>query len=295
MKIIKFFSATFLFLTASLCYGQDKQVMHIDSVCYDINNQIEQGVVMPHTISYIVNRPAIGIQKTTIEFYYNALSCENWDYDPATDSVSYIRHPELMKVVMSYNIAAAEFVKKTYFYEKEKLVFFESVVHSEYNAGNTDSLHVYYISTDERKFDKYVNGTPTGIIPDAKEKKYIDEAGPANFFAIKGNKYITPDSKSILPSITNMSLMELAKDIGMIVERRRVSAEELTEFDEVGACGTAAVITPIKKIFDREIGNTFEFCKDGKAGPVSTKLYQRLQGIQYGEVEDKFGWNYIVE
>ncbi|MFH0866792.1 MAG: branched-chain amino acid aminotransferase [Bacteroidota bacterium] len=144
----------------------------------------------------------------------------------------------------------------------------------------------------ERAHDE---GFTTVLFLDAKEKKYIDEAGPANFFAIKGNKYITPESTSILPSITNMSLKELAKDMGMEVECRRVPLEELSEFDEVGACGTAAVITPIKKIVDRDTGMTFEFCKDAKAGPVSTKLYQRLQGIQYGEVEDKFGWNYIIE
>jgi branched-chain amino acid aminotransferase len=144
----------------------------------------------------------------------------------------------------------------------------------------------------ERAHDE---GFATGIFLDAREKKYIDEAGPANFFGIKGNKYITPESNSILPSITNMSLRELAKDMGMQVECRRVPLEELSEFDEVGACGTAAVITPIKKISDRDTGMVFEFCKDGKAGPVSTKLYQRLQGIQYGEVEDKFNWNYIIE
>lgn len=148
------------------------------------------------------------------------------------------------------------------------------------------------LKATERAHDE---GFTTVLFLDAKEKKYIDEAGPANFFAIKGNKYITPESHSILPSITNMSLKELAKDIGMEVECRKVPIEELAEFEEVGACGTAAVITPIKKIFDRYTGMTFEFCKDGKAGPVSTKLYQRLQGIQYGEVEDKFGWNYIIE
>ena len=76
---------------------------------------------------------------------------------------------------------------------------------------------------------------------------YIDEAGPANFFGIKNNTYITPDSHSILPSITNMSLRTLAEDMGMKVEVRHVPIEELETFDEVGACGTAAVISPIRK------------------------------------------------
>ena len=69
---------------------------------------------------------------------------------------------------------------------------------------------------------------------DAREKKYIDECGPANFFAIKGNTYVTPKSESILPSITNMSLRQLASDVGLKVEERRIDVEELAEFDEVG-------------------------------------------------------------
>jgi branched-chain amino acid aminotransferase len=130
---------------------------------------------------------------------------------------------------------------------------------------------------------------------EAKEKKYIDEAGPANFFAIKGNTYITPKSESILPSITNKSLMTLAEDMGMKVERRQVAVEELADFEEVGACGTAAIISPIKSITERENGKTYQFCKDGKAGPVSKKLYNRLMDIQFGAEPDPFGWVTIIE
>jgi branched-chain amino acid aminotransferase len=138
-------------------------------------------------------------------------------------------------------------------------------------------------------------GFASVLFLDAKEKKYIDEAGPANFFGIKGNNYITPDSNSILPSITNMSLRTLAEEMGMTVERRSVSVDELADFEEVGACGTAAVISPIKRIVDRDNKTEYLYCKDGKAGPVSTKLYKKLRGIQEGEEEDKFGWNTIIE
>ncbi len=143
----------------------------------------------------------------------------------------------------------------------------------------------------ERAHDE---GFATVLFLDSKEKKYIDEAGPANFFGIKDNTYITPLSESILPSITNMSLRELAADMGLKVEQRRVAYTEMESFEEVGACGTAAVITPIKKLVERESGRTFNFCKDGKPGKVSTALYQRLKGIQEGEVEDKFNWNTIL-
>jgi len=138
-------------------------------------------------------------------------------------------------------------------------------------------------------------GFSTVLFVDSKENKYLDEAGPANFFGITGDKYVTPDSKTILPSITNMSLRTLAKDMGMEVELRPVLVEELEGFDEAGACGTAAVISPIKRIVDRESGKEYSYCSNGEAGPISTKLYNTLKGIQEGEIEDKYGWNMIIE
>lgn len=133
------------------------------------------------------------------------------------------------------------------------------------------------------------------IYLDAKEKKYIDECGPANFFGIKNNTYITPKSTSILPSITNKSLMQLAEDMGLKVERRPVSEEELATFEEAGACGTAAVISPILRIDDPSANRSYHFCKDGKAGPISEKLYHKLRAIQYGDEPDIYGWVTVVE
>lgn len=130
---------------------------------------------------------------------------------------------------------------------------------------------------------------------DAREKKYIDECGAANFFGIKDGKYITPKSSSILPSITNKSLQQLAKDMGLEVEVRPIPEEELATFDEAGACGTAAVISPIRKIDDLESGKSYVISKDGKPGPISEKLYNHLRGIQYGIEPDVHGWTMIVE
>ena len=130
---------------------------------------------------------------------------------------------------------------------------------------------------------------------DAIEKKYIDECGAANFFGIKNNTYITPKSSSILPSITNKSLMVLAEDMGMKVERRQIPVEELATFEEAGACGTAAVISPIQRIDDYDEKKSYVFSPDGKPGPVSEKLYKKLRGIQYGDEPDTHGWVTIVE
>lgn len=129
---------------------------------------------------------------------------------------------------------------------------------------------------------------------DAKEKKYIDECGAANFFGIKDNTYITPKSTSILPSITNKSLMQLAEDMGLKVEQRQIPEEELATFEEAGACGTAAVISPIERIDDLENKKSYVISKDGKPGPISTKLYHHLRGIQYGTEPDVHGWTKVV-
>ncbi|MBR6640468.1 MAG: branched-chain amino acid aminotransferase [Muribaculaceae bacterium] len=130
---------------------------------------------------------------------------------------------------------------------------------------------------------------------DPKEKKYLDECGPANFFAIKDGKYITPASESILPSITNMSLQQLAQDLGVEVERRQIPLEELETIQEAAACGTAAVASPIAEIHDIDNGKKYIISKDGNPGPITTALYNKLRAIQLGEEEDIHNWNTIVE
>ena len=139
------------------------------------------------------------------------------------------------------------------------------------------------------------NGFSAVLFLDPKEKKYLDECGPANFFAIKGNKYITPKSGSILPSITNMSLQQIAKDMGLEVECRPIPIEELAEVDEAAECGTAAVCSPLSEVYDFDNDKTYVISKDGNPGPVVTKLYKRLQGIQKGDIEDTHGWNTILD
>lgn len=130
---------------------------------------------------------------------------------------------------------------------------------------------------------------------DPKEKKYLDECGPANFYAIKDGVYITPGSDSILPSITNMSLQTLCQDMGIKVERRHITVDELAEVSEAAACGTAAVCSPIGEIDDLDTGKKYVISKDGKPGPITTEFYNRLNAIRLGETPDIHGWNTIVE
>lgn len=130
---------------------------------------------------------------------------------------------------------------------------------------------------------------------DPKEKKYLDECGPANFYAVKDGVYITPASESILPSITNKSLQTLCKDLGIPVEARRIPIEELEDVSEAAACGTAAVCSPVGQIDDIDTGKKYVISKDGKPGPVTTRLYNTLNAIRLGEIEDVHGWNTIVE
>lgn len=133
------------------------------------------------------------------------------------------------------------------------------------------------------------------IYLDCIQRKYIDESGPANFLAIlKDGTFVTPSSSSILPSITNMTLRTIAeKDFGWKVEQRPVAIDEVTNFEEAGCCGTAAIITPVGTI--RYKDKDYTFYNDGKeAGPKIRALYEHLYKLQYGEIEDKYNWLYKI-
>lgn len=120
----------------------------------------------------------------------------------------------------------------------------------------------------------------------------IDEVGAANFFAItKDNRFVTPVSSSILESITKISLLQAAQDLGMESSEEEVFVDQLDLYAEAGACGTAAVITPIGSITHEGVKHVFH--SETEVGPKTRQLYEYLTGIQYGDVEDKHGW--VVE
>lgn len=123
----------------------------------------------------------------------------------------------------------------------------------------------------------------------------IEEVGSANFFGItKDDKFVTPVSPSILPSITKYSLLHVAKEyLGLETEERDVLIDNLDEFKEAGACGTAAVITPIGGIDYKD--KLHVFYSETEVGPVTKKLYDTLCGIQVGDIDAPEGWIYKVK
>jgi branched-chain amino acid aminotransferase len=139
-------------------------------------------------------------------------------------------------------------------------------------------------------------GANEALFLDAREKRYIDEAGSANIVvAMTGGRFVTPSSSAVLPSVTRRSIMTLAeKDLGLAIEHRPIDLrKEIGEFEEVAACGTAAVVSPVGRIWVD--GQWHNFYGEGEqAGPIMQKLYELLVSIQRGEAADSYGWTHQV-
>ena len=129
---------------------------------------------------------------------------------------------------------------------------------------------------------------------DGVERKYIEEVGAMNvMFKIDG-EIVTPMlTGSILPGITRMSCIQVLRDMGYKVSERLLSVDELVaalrdgKLEEAWGCGTAAVVSPIGRLMYEDV----EYVINGEAiGEVTQKLYDTLTGIQWGKIDDKFGW-----
>ena len=139
--------------------------------------------------------------------------------------------------------------------------------------------------------DAHKNGFEENMYLDPGTRTYVEETGGANFiFVTKDNTVVTPLSDSILPSITRRSICYVAEHyLGLKVEHRKVRFDEVKDFAECGLCGTAAVISPVGKIFDH--GKEIDLPSGmEKMGPVTRKLYDTLTGIQMGTIEAPAGW-----
>ena len=129
---------------------------------------------------------------------------------------------------------------------------------------------------------------------DAVERRYIEEVGSMNIFFLINEEIVTPQlTGSILPGITRMSVLELGKHWGLKVSERRVSIDEILKglkdgsVTEIFGSGTAAVISPVGVLSYKgeecQVGN-------GETGPITSRFYEELTGIQYGKVADPFDW-----
>lgn len=134
---------------------------------------------------------------------------------------------------------------------------------------------------------------------DGVERKYIEEVGSMNIFFVIDGEVITPElTGSVLPGITRKSAIEVCRDKGYKVTERRITIQEVADaydngkLDEVFGTGTAAVISPVGHL---KWGDKIMTINDNKIGAVSQMLYDTMTGIQWGKIEDKYGWVVPVE
>ncbi len=143
--------------------------------------------------------------------------------------------------------------------------------------------------------EAHAQGYAENLYPDSQTRTKVEETGGANIIFIKGNKFVTVKSPTILPSVTRRSLEYVAEHyLGLEVEERDIPLEELKEFDECGLCGTAAVISPVGSITNNGEEIFFPSGME-KMGPTIQKLYDTLTGIQMGTIEAPEGWIYEIK
>ncbi len=151
-----------------------------------------------------------------------------------------------------------------------------------------------YASSLVASIKAHKEGYADCLFLDPREHKYVDEFGGANFFGItQEGQFVTPKSQSILPSITKRSLLEVAKRQGLDPIETKIKFSDIDQFAEAGAMGTAAVISPVGSITYK--GKKHVFYDEKKTGPITTKLYNELLDIQYGDRPSPQGWVQTIE
>ncbi len=133
---------------------------------------------------------------------------------------------------------------------------------------------------------------------DGVEHRYVEEVGQMNICFLLAGKLVTPPLRgTILPGVTRDSVLRLTQDMGIEIEERLISIDEVIEGIESGTlqeafgCGTAAVVTAVGSIGYRE--KIYEI-NNAVAGEVTQRLYRTIVGIQRGEIEDIYGWTQII-
>lgn len=136
---------------------------------------------------------------------------------------------------------------------------------------------------------------------DGHEHKYVDEVGVMNIMFVINDTLITPtlDQGTILAGITRKSVLFLAREMGWKVEERRIAFQEILDASKDGSLqecfgtGTAATIAPVGRIGYDEGKDII--LNNNEVGPYAKKIYEQLLGIQYGKIEDKYGWTVEIK
>ncbi|BDR61212.1 branched-chain amino acid aminotransferase [Lactobacillus xylocopicola] len=163
-----------------------------------------------------------------------------------------------------------------------------------YNGTGQAKTSGNYASSLLPSVEAHQHGFADCLYLDPREHKYVDEFGGANFFGItQEGQFVTPQSKSILVSITKRSLLELAERMGLNPVERQITLEEAFTMKEAGAMGTAAVISPVGSITYQGVKHVIY--SEDQTGPITTKLYHELVDIQYGNKPGPAGWVQTLE
>ena len=142
--------------------------------------------------------------------------------------------------------------------------------------------------------EAHKKGYPSVLYLDAREKKYIDESGAANFFAIRDGKYITPKSHSNSALHYEPESDDVGQGVGAGSRNPSGGSVRIGHLRRGRSLRNGrAVISPIGSVFDPETNHTYVY-NNGESGPWCQKLYHKLRAIQYGEEPDKYGWNLIL-
>ncbi|HEO98457.1 MAG: branched-chain amino acid transaminase [Campylobacterales bacterium] len=149
-------------------------------------------------------------------------------------------------------------------------------------TGNTSGMGkakavANYLNSQMAKFEAVESGYDEALLRD--DQGYIAEASGACFFMVKDGVLISPPNDNSLESITQMTVIDLAKDMGIEVVRRRITREEIYIADEAFFTGTAAEVTPIREVDARIIGN-------GSRGPITEKLQSAYFDVVAGKNPD---------
>lgn len=182
-------------------------------------------------------------------------------------------------------------------YYKGEMQALDCLVNDEYDraaplgSGDCKAAGNYAADLESMMISKK-KGFPISLYLDAKERRYVEEFNTSNFVAItKDGKYLTPHApRSVLWSTTNSVLRQIARDMGLQVEVRPIDFEaEVDNFAEVGAVGTAVVVTPIRSFTRGD--KKWEMGKP----KIVQELHDRVRSIQQGEAEDKHGWLHKIK